>query len=104
MVRLRTLLAATLASAVLGGTVGALATAATSSQASPQAIAAAVAKVKDAGAEQSLGVIAGELKAINSNLPAGELAIPSIHGLLTLICEVVSASAGRLQGPCRNQL
>lgn len=54
MIRIRTLLAAVMASAVLGGSVGALATAATSSQASPQAIAAAVTKVKDTTAEATL--------------------------------------------------
>jgi hypothetical protein len=87
MVTLRMLLASVAASATLGGAVGALATAATTSQASPAAIAAAVAKVKDTSAESSLAAIAKELHAINTTLPSGEPSTPSIHHLLTLICE-----------------
>jgi hypothetical protein len=48
------LVASVAASAVLGGTVGALGTAATTSQASPQAIAAAVQRVSDQKAESEL--------------------------------------------------
>ena len=93
MVKLRVLAAATLASAVLGGSIGALATAATSSEASPQAVAAAVQKVKDSGAEGELSRIrtimeqlrqyslksAEELQAIckNSKLTAAGVGKPS---------------------------
>jgi hypothetical protein len=53
-ITVRTLLASIIATAVLAGAVGALATAATTSQADPQAIAAAVQKVQDRTAESYL--------------------------------------------------
>jgi hypothetical protein len=62
----RLLVASVLASATLGGAVGALATAATTSQASPQAIAAAVQKVSDQTAEHYLRFAGVELQAINA--------------------------------------
>jgi hypothetical protein len=69
------ILAAVLASATLGGGIGALATAATTSQASPAAVAAAVSKVQDQRAEKLLGLIAvdtigveGELKTLHEDL------------------------------------
>lgn len=53
------------ATAVFGGTLGALATVATTSQASPQAIAAAVQKVQDRAAERNLQTIGVELLRLN---------------------------------------
>jgi hypothetical protein len=70
------------ASSVLGGGVGALATAATVSSANPAAIAAAVQRVKDSTAENSLAKISSELEAVKTQLGSG-----SAHALPVKICE-----------------
>ena len=62
------LLAALVAASTLGGTIGSLATAATQSEASPQAIAAAVQKVRDSGAEQTLRSIDNKLGAVQQGV------------------------------------
>lgn len=92
-VPVRTLIASICATAVLGGSIGALATAATSSQASPASIAAAVQKVKDSAADAKLAEIAKSLRSINVALTGGdanlqELGIhePTIHKQLEQIC------------------
>jgi hypothetical protein len=64
----RAIAAVALAAGTLGGTIGALATAAIQSQASPQAIAAAVQRVSDSNAEQSLRSINAKLGTVNTNL------------------------------------
>jgi hypothetical protein len=66
----RLLIAATLASATLGGAVGALATAATTSQANPQAIAAAVGRVQDQAADRALRLIAIDMITVEGDLKA----------------------------------
>jgi hypothetical protein len=97
----RTLLASVVASAVLGGAVGALATAATTSQASPTAIAAAVQKVRDVQAESRLATMQTTLEAINVDLggtgtnPAhGHGMERSVHDLLKELCDDALQRAG----------
>jgi uncharacterized phage infection (PIP) family protein YhgE len=62
------LIALALASATFGGAIGALATAAVQSQASPEAIAAAVQRVSDSNAEQSLRSIDAKLTTLDTDL------------------------------------
>jgi hypothetical protein len=68
MTKLRTIAAVALAAAVFGGTIGALATDAVQSQASPAAVAAAVQRVSDSNAEQSLRGINAKLATANTVL------------------------------------
>jgi hypothetical protein len=67
-ITVRTLFASVVATAVLAGAVGTLATAATSSQASPQAVAAAVQKVSDQTAQRELRIMDLDLKAVNAGV------------------------------------
>jgi hypothetical protein len=62
------LLGLLVAASTLGGTIGSLATAATQSDASPQAIAAAVQKVRDSGAEQTLRSIESRLGSVEQEV------------------------------------
>jgi hypothetical protein len=57
-----------LAVAVVSGAIGAFAAQATTSTASPQAIAAAVQKVRDTQAEQALAAIRSDLDSLNRSL------------------------------------
>jgi hypothetical protein len=88
MTKPRTIAAVALAAGTFGGTIGALATAAIQSQASPEAIAAAVQRVSDANAEQSLhginaklGTANTELATLNTNLNADLNALASYLGI-----------------------
>jgi len=64
----RNVILAVVASGVLGGSIGALATAATNSSASPAAIAAAVQQVKDGVADNKLTDIEHTLEGISEKL------------------------------------
>lgn len=84
-------LALILASSVIGGIIGAMATAATESQASPSAIAAAVVKVQDATADRDLTAIKNEIATTNTDLfqlhgTLGQFGTPTIQVLLADIC------------------
>ena len=85
---MRKLMLAVVASATFGGTIGALATAAFQSQASPAAIAAAVQRVQDQSAEQSLGIVSRNLDAGGFGFAARNLsALRSMENQLRAICE-----------------
>jgi hypothetical protein len=80
MTRPRTILAVALAAGTFGGTVGALATAAAQSQASPEAIAAAVQRVSDLKAENTL-------RTISSSLRSEQTTLAIVERYLGQVCE-----------------
>jgi hypothetical protein len=104
MTKPSTIVAVALAAGTFGGTIGALATAAIQSQASPEAIAAAIQRVSDSSAEQSLRGINAKVGTANTRLATLNSNLVGLNSNLVTLAHGlgVDAAGGALQGVARN--
>jgi hypothetical protein len=94
MTKPRTIVAVALAAGTFGGTIGALATAAVQSRASPEAIAAAVQRVSDSNAEQSLRGISAKLGTANGTLKSLGADLSTVQTDLAMLDRTLGNASG----------